>query len=248
MGFTFIDRPSPNVGPRQAVDDTVHVRHLIVHYTGMQSCGHALDRLCDKIAKVSAHYLIDEAGAVYRLVPEDMRAWHAGVSFWNGLRDLNSTSIGIELVNPGHDYGYRAFPSAQLDTFTALVREIMERHGIDPANVLGHSDVAPGRKTDPGELFPWKEMAALGIGEWPNNPEPMNGVADQTAALKQLSAIGYAVPLSLELGADILHAEAGAADVIAAFQCHYRPARINGALDPETGGLISAVAARLHSA
>jgi N-acetylmuramoyl-L-alanine amidase len=222
------------------VDGSVRVHHLIVHYTGMQSCELALNRLCDEAAGVSAHYLIDEDGSVYRMVPEDMRAWHAGTSFWDGKRDLNSISIGIELINPGHEYGYRPFPSEQLNSFTLLAQEIMDRHGIGPRNVLGHSDVAPGRKTDPGELFPWKDLAERGIGTWPHNVEILGGPPDLEASFRQLSAIGYAVPLSPDLGADILNPETGTADVIAAFQRRYRPAQIDGALDIETSGLIAA--------
>ncbi len=247
MTRTFINQPSPNRNLRKPVDGAVHVQHLIVHYTGMRSCGDALNRMCDEASKVSAHYMIDEDGLIYQMVSEDMRAWHAGVSFWNELRDLNSASIGVELVNPGHDHGYRAFPSVQLDAFALLAGEIMERHGIEQKNVLGHSDVAPGRKTDPGELFPWKDMAARGIGVWPHDAAPMNGVPDIGTALAHLSAIGYAVPLSTDLGADILDPQTAAADVICAFQRHYRPSIVDGALDLETGGLIAAIADRPHS-
>lgn len=224
------------------MDNVARVRHLVVHYTGMKSCDQALDRLCDETSNVSAHYLIDEDGSIYQMVPEDLRAWHAGVSFWDGERDLNSTSVGIELVNPGHEYGYRLFPTAQLDAFAQLAREVMERHSIDPKDVLGHSDVAPGRKTDPGELFPWKDMAERGIGTWPYNADAPNITPDIATSLEKLSAIGYAVPLSLGLGADILDPVAGTADVIAAFQRHFRPAQVDGTLDNETGGLIAAVA------
>ena len=112
MQLVIKEYPSPNSGPRRAVDGSVGVRHVVVHYTGMTSCQKALDRLCDPKAEVSAHYMVDEDGTVFRLVPEDLRAWHAGVCFWHGQRDINSTSIGIEIVNPGHEYGYRAFPKA----------------------------------------------------------------------------------------------------------------------------------------
>jgi len=239
MASTIIDRPSPNCGPRKPVDGGACIRHVIVHYTGMQSCDQALGRLCDGTSNVSAHYLIDEDGSTYRMVPEDMRAWHAGVSYWGGVRDLNSTSIGIELVNPGHEFGYRAFPNAQLDAFTQLTLSIMERHDIDARNILGHSDIAPGRKTDPGELFPWRDMAEQGVGIWARDTKSLKRAPDVALALEQLSAIGYAVPISPDLGADILDLETGPADVIAAFQRRYRQARIDGALDTETSNLIA---------
>ena len=124
----------------------------------MATAALAVERLCDPTAQVSAHYLIDEDGTVVRMVAEEMRAWHAGKSFWRGVRDLNSTSIGIELANPGHDHGYRAFPEAQIVALMELAREIVERHGIAPDNIVGHSDIAPGRKIDPGELFPWRRL------------------------------------------------------------------------------------------
>ncbi len=243
MTCTFIDRPSPNRGARKPVNGSVRVRHLVAHYTGMDSCNQALDRLCNNTTSVSAHYLIDEDGSIYHMVPEDLRAWHAGISFWGGVRDLNSTSIGIEMVNPGHEHGYRSFPSAQMESFTRLAREIMERHDIPPTHVLGHSDIAPGRKLDPGELFPWKSLAAEGIGIWPYNIKSPNGAPDVTAALGQLSAIGYADPLSPEQGADILSPKTGDVEVIGAFQRRYRPSCFDGVLDSETAGLIAAVAA-----
>ncbi len=243
MTHTFIDRPSPNSGARKLVNGVVGVRHLVVHYTGMESCNQALDRLCDETASVSAHYLVDEDGSIYQMVPEDLRAWHAGMSFWGGVRDLNSTSIGIEMVNPGHDHGYRPFPHPQMEAFTRLARDIMERHDIPPTCVLGHSDIAPGRKFDPGELFPWKRLAAEGIGAWPANAKSREDEPDATASLGQLSAIGYAVPLSPDQGADILSPTTGSADVIGAFQRRYRPDRVDGVLDPETAGLIEVVSA-----
>ncbi len=240
--------PSPNFGPRKPVNGVTGVRHLVVHYTGMQSCAQALERLCDAKAEVSAHYLIDEDGTIYRMVDENMRAWHAGVSFWHGQRDINSTSVGIEIVNPGHEYGYRAFPDVQIAAFADLAREIMQRHGITAQDVLGHSDVAPGRKTDPGELFPWQSLAARGIGLWPEDSVTLPGHVDMTGALRRLSDIGYAVPLTPELGSDILPAESGMTDVIAAFQGRYRQARADGVLDGETASRIAAVAVRFAEA
>ena len=242
MTFTFIEKPSPNSGKRKAVKGTVQIRHVIVHYTGMPSCDQALRRLCDKNSGVSAHYLIDEDGSTFRMVPEALRAWHAGVGFWNGVRDLNSTSIGIELVNPGHEHGYQSFPCAQLEAFTELVREIMERHSIKPDHVLGHSDIAPGRKIDPGELFPWRDLATQGIGVWPKKARPLKVMPSITATLNHLATIGYAVPLSVAQGADVLKSENGDTDVISAFQRRYRPTRFDGILDTETAGIIASLA------
>ena len=148
--------PSPNHDDRggAAID------MLVLHYTGMKTAEAALERLCDPAAKVSAHYTIDEDGTVYAHVPEARRAWHAGVSFWAGATDINSRSIGIELVNPGHEFGYRDFPDAQIAALITLCHGILLRHPIPSARVLGHSDVAPARKEDPGELFPWERLAA----------------------------------------------------------------------------------------
>ena len=160
-------RRSPNFDARldgQAVD------MLVFHYTGMSSRDDALDRLCNPAAKVSAHYVIDENGAVTALVNETKRAWHAGVAGWRGVRDVNGASIGVELVNPGHEYGYRPFPEAQMAACEALALDILSRWPIPPRNVVGHSDVATGRKTDPGELFDWARLAAAGIGLWPSRP------------------------------------------------------------------------------
>ncbi|MGE4529478.1 MAG: N-acetylmuramoyl-L-alanine amidase, partial [Rhodospirillaceae bacterium] len=155
------DPASPNHDARPA---GAPVDMLVLHYTGMETAAAALARLCDPAAKVSAHYLIDEDGAVHALVAEDRRAWHAGVSAWRGEADVNARSIGIELVNPGHEFGYRDFPARQIDALADLCREILARHPIPPRNVVGHSDVAPRRKTDPGERFPWPALAKLGIG------------------------------------------------------------------------------------
>lgn len=248
MQLSMKEHLSPNSGPRRAVDGSIDVRHVVVHYTGMTSCQKALDRLCDPKAEVSAHYMIDEDGTVFRLVPEDLRAWHAGVCFWHGQRDINSTSIGIEIVNPGHEYGYRAFPKAQIDAFTALTSDVMHRHGIKACNILGHSDVAPGRKTDPGELFPWQNLAAHGIGLWPEETVTLAGHADMMGALRRLSEIGYAVPMTPDLGSDILHPESRVTDVVAAFQGRYRQSKVDGILDGETAARIAAVAVRFAAA
>ena len=215
----LIDRPSPNHDSR---GDTA-IDMLVLHYTGMASGAEALARLCDPAAKVSAHYTIDEDGTVYGHVAEDRRAWHAGVSHWGGVSNLNSCSIGIELVNPGHEFGYRAFPEAQIASLIALCSGILQRHPIPPARVLAHSDVAPARKEDPGELFPWARLAQAGIGLWP-------------------------VTIKSELKADALirygyDPNAPQDKVITAFQRHFRPQKLDGEWDEECASLLAGLLA-----
>src|SRR5690606_11494193 len=159
----YVETPSPNFDERNCRRP---VDMVVLHYTGMPSAEAALKRLTDPQSKVSAHYVLDEDGTIYRLVPEDKRAWHAGVAFWRGIRDVNARSIGIELVNPGHEFGYREFPSAQIDALLELLADIGSRHEIMPGNYVGHSDIAPARKEDPGELFPWHRLAVAGFGRW----------------------------------------------------------------------------------
>ncbi|MBX7198188.1 MAG: N-acetylmuramoyl-L-alanine amidase [Rhodospirillaceae bacterium] len=248
MALRIIERISPNSGDRQAVDGKTGVRHLVFHYTGMHSAAAALARLADPTAQVSAHYLLDEDGAITRLVGEDKRAWHAGKSFWRGVRDINSTSVGIEIVNPGHDHGYRAFPDVQIEALIELSADIIARHGIAPDNVVGHSDIAPGRKIDPGELFPWQRLAAAGIGLWPEPTLPLPGVPDLAAAFRRLSEIGYPVPVTEILGADLLDPSSAATDVIAAFQRRFRPGQVDGILDLETAAILAAVDVRYAEA
>ncbi len=210
----MIHTPSPNFEPRTAgVIDM-----LVLHYTGMESAGAALARLCDPEAKVSAHYVIDEDGTVHALVDEAMRAWHAGVASWRGETDVNGRSVGIELVNPGHEFGYRPFPEPQMAALEELCRGILARHPIPAGNVVGHSDVAPTRKLDPGELFDWRRLADAGIGLWPKEP-PVAGEPTEVP------------PLLRRHGYDPVAA-------IAAFQRHFRPARIDGIADEETTGLL----------
>ena len=150
------EAPSPNWNERK-----LPVSMVVLHYTGMQSAEAALAQLCDPAKEVSAHYMIEEDGSVHRLVREDRRAWHAGRSYWRGIRDVNSASVGIELVNPGHEFGYRPFPDAQMEALVPLLADIVQRHDIPRANVVGHSDIAPARKEDPGELFDWDLLAAM---------------------------------------------------------------------------------------
>jgi N-acetylmuramoyl-L-alanine amidase len=226
------DRPSPNHNPRQAAVDM-----LILHYTGMASAAAALDRLCDPLAQVSAHYLIEEDGTVWRLVAEEARAWHAGVSFWAGRRDINSHSIGIELVNPGHDLGYRPFPEPQMAALETLARAILGRHPIPPRHVLAHSDVAPRRKVDPGELFDWPRLARAGIGFWPDFAQkPVRIPAGITEIQAELAKIGYEIPPDGTKDRQMT-------PVIAAFQRHFRPALCDGEPDAETRARIALVAA-----
>ncbi|HWG78448.1 MAG TPA: N-acetylmuramoyl-L-alanine amidase [Stellaceae bacterium] len=225
------DRPSPNHDARPGAVDM-----LILHYTGMESAAAALDRLCSSEAKVSAHYLIDEDGTVWRLVAEVRRAWHAGVSLWRGRRDINGASIGIELVNPGHGPNYHAFPEPQMAALERLARDIIARHPIPPRHVLAHSDVAPMRKIDPGELFDWHRLARAGIGLWPDFTALPPPAADLAELQRQLAEIGYDIPQS---GA----ADAQTAAVITAFQRHFRPSLCDGKADNETQQRIAALAA-----
>jgi N-acetylmuramoyl-L-alanine amidase len=211
------ERPSPNHGPRRASVDM-----LLIHYTGMDSAAAALDRLCDPASEVSAHYMIDEDGTVWRLVPEDRRAWHAGRSFWAGETDINSRSIGIELANPGHEHGYRPFPDAQMTTLERLCLGILSRHPIRSHLVLGHADVAPGRKQDPGELFDWRQLAAAGIGLWPD----ISVTAGPGTFAADMRTYGY---------------EDASPAAISAFQRHFRPSDVTGIADTETEALLHAL-------
>ena len=212
----LIQRPSPNHDERNAPVDM-----LVLHYTGMKSANEALDRLCDPAAKVSAHYTIDEDGTVYVHVPEARRAWHAGVGHWAGASDINARSIGIELVNRGHEFGYREFPDTQIAALTTLCHSILMRHPIPSWRVLGHSDVAPARKDDPGELFPWQQLAKAGIGLWPQ------AVSGQEGA-DALVRYGY-------------DPDAPRDKVITAFQRHFRPKKLDGRWDGECAGLLASL-------
>ena len=214
------DYASPNYNSR----DGAAIDMLVLHYTGMESAAAALEKLCDPEAEVSAHYLIDEDGTVYQLVDEAARAWHAGVASWRGETNINSRSIGIELVNPGHEFGYRAFPEAQIAALIPLCRHIVRRHDIPARNAVGHSDVAPARKTDPGELFDWARLAAEGIGLWPDMP------ADPCYTVE-------APGLLADIGYDISDETAA----VIAFQRHFTPHRLDGVIDAETCGTIAAV-------
>ncbi len=231
----MIEVPSPNHEPRK---DDAAVDILLLHYTGMESGGGALERLCDPAAKVSAHYLIEEDGRVFHLVAEHRRAWHAGLACWAGERDVNSRSIGIELVNPGHAFGYRPFPEAQMQALIALCRGILARHPIPPHRVLAHSDVAPARKQDPGELFDWQRLAAAGIGVWPSGAEEVKAVPPISWFLGGLTRFGYCAP-------DGERSETATEQVLAAFQRHFRPDSVTGRPDAGTAARLKGLLAFL---
>lgn len=177
----MIRLPSPNFNERKEP-----LEMLVLHYTGMKTAQEAIDRLRDPEAKVSAHYVIDENGEIYSLVDEDKRAWHAGVSSWKGKTDINSRSVGIEIVNPGHEFGYRSFPEKQIQSVMSLSKEIIKRNFILSENIVGHSDIAPTRKADPGELFPWKKLAENGIGVWTDDFS-----TPEKSVKEMLETIGY---------------------------------------------------------
>jgi len=233
----LVDRPSPNNDAR-ASGAVVDI--LVLHYTGMRTTDAALDRLCDPEASVSAHYLIDTDGTVYRLVPELRRAWHAGVSSWAGDTDVNDRSVGIEMSNPGHEFGYRPFPEAQMASLERLAHDVVTRHRIPGRRVLGHSDVAPTRKQDPGEFFDWARLARAGVGVWPRLPrkpvayatlDGVLGPGDQgravASAQSALAAFGYGITPTGDYD-DLT------VDVVSAFQRHFRQRRVDGAYDAET--------------
>jgi N-acetylmuramoyl-L-alanine amidase len=211
--------PSPNWNERK-----LPVSMVVLHYTGMDSAGAALERMCDAAAEVSAHYMIDEDGTVTQLVDEAKRAWHAGRSYWRGITDVNSASVGIELVNPGHEFGYRPFPDAQMDALVPLLAQIVQRHNVPRANVVGHSDIAPARKTDPGELFDWERLAEYKLA-LPTPRPRMRLIYDEPGPFfLALERFGY----------DIADGPAA----IAAFQRRWRPRCIDGQLDGEIGALL----------
>jgi N-acetylmuramoyl-L-alanine amidase len=224
--------PSPNHGERR---DGRRPDLLLLHYTGMPSAEAALQRLCDPAAEVSAHYLVMEDGAVVQLVPEDRRAHHAGVGSWAGETDINSCSIGIEIVNPGHDGGLPPYPDEQIAAVIELCRAIVDHWAIPAHRVLAHSDVAPSRKEDPGELFPWNRLAEAGIGRWvvPDAPSDravlkLGDTGSEVEALQDaLAFYGY----GLEATGDF---DDATRQVVTAFQRHFRPARVDGMVDDST--------------
>jgi N-acetylmuramoyl-L-alanine amidase len=212
--MTIIDTPSPNFDER-----SLPITMIVLHYTGMQDGASAIARLRDPAAKVSSHYLVEEDGTVVRMVAEDRRAWHAGASRWRGVEDINSASIGIEIVNPGHDFGYRPFAEPQIAAVARLVAGIKDRYAITRGNVVGHSDVAPARKRDPGELFPWSTLAKLRLAL----PRPTRNLLDpmwtEGGFLLALERFGYDVSEKMA--------------AIMAFQRRFRPELIDGEVDAE---------------
>jgi len=216
------EAPSPNWNERQ-----LPVSMVVLHYTGMRTGAEALERMCDPAAEVSAHYMIEEDGTVIRLVAEEKRAWHAGRSYWRGITDVNSASVGIELVNPGHEWGYRPFTEAQMDALIPLLADIKVRHDIPRANIVGHSDIAPARKEDPGELFDWDSLAALHLVL--KTPKVSLGTPFENdgAFMLALERFGY----------DVTDGRAA----VAAFQRRWRPRRIDGVIDGEIGALLFAL-------
>ncbi len=224
--------PSPNHGERK---DGRRADMVLLHYTGMAAEGDALQWLCNPVSQVSAHYFVFENGHVLQLVPEARRAWHAGVSAWDGEPDVNSCSIGIEIANAGHPGGLPPFPEAQIEAVTALARDIAARWRIRPDRVLGHSDVAPGRKVDPGERFPWERLHQGGVGHWVR-PAPIRdgrffARGDQGMPVEALQAMlamyGYALRITGSFDEDT-------EKVVTAFQRHFRPERIDGVADAST--------------
>lgn len=214
-----INCPSPNFDERSAP-----ISMVVLHYTGMPDADSAIARLCDPDAKVSCHYLVDEDGRILRMVPEEKRAWHAGRSLWRGIPSVNNASIGIEIVNPGHEFGYRPFPAAQMDSLIPLVADIVQRYDIAPSNVVGHSDVAPERKEDPGELFDWAKLAKVGLAL----PRPTKNLMDPLwtdgGFLLALERFGY----------DVSNKKAA----VTAFQRRFRPEHIDGEIEGECRAIL----------
>jgi N-acetylmuramoyl-L-alanine amidase len=241
MSLAIIQAPSRNFNERLHPLDM-----LVLHYTGMKDGPSALARMQeDKEPRVSAHYMVEEDGRVFQLVAEDKRAWQAGRSWWRGDEDLNSRSIGIEIVNPGHEFGYRPFPDQQIGSVIGLCKSILSRWPIPQNRIVAHSDIAPDRKEDPGEFFPWQRLASEGIGIWPGKvrPEPwmMHGVVTGDAGVtverlqNDLATIGYKVPSHGQF-------DDATAAVVRAFQRRWRQSSISGEGDPETVSIAHEVA------
>lgn len=254
----IIDRPSTNFDARTRPIDLI-----VLHYTGMQDAETALSRLTDAapvagrypgpwqadgapddapLGRVSAHYVVAEDGTIYRVVAEEHRAWHAGASSWQGEGDVNARAIGIEIVNGGHDFGLPDFPDIQIDALIALLLDILPRWpSLTRARVVGHSDVAPDRKLDPGEKFPWRKLAAAGVSIW---PEPtalqLEAGEDRVGRVQaQLGLVGYGVEKTGAM-------DAATRAALCAFQRRFRPANMDGLIDDETQALLAAVARLAH--
>ena len=237
--------PSPNWNERP---EGVSIDTVILHYTGMKTGAEALQRLCDSEAAVSAHYLIEEDGSLFQLVDEDKRAWHAGVSYWQGRDNLNDSSIGIEMVNPGHEFGYRKFPERQVESLLELLASLKRRHDIPVARFLGHSDIAPLRKSDPGERFPWQPLAAEGFGVYCEKDTSdqkvmiLSGEGDLAASqlVGQLVAVGYH-------GCDDGWFGSGTEQVVRAFQAHWRPQAVSGKFDKGTSIALEEIIRKINN-
>ena len=237
--------PSANYGER-AKDRAPDM--IVLHYTGMPDVEGALARLCTAGTDVSAHYVVLEDGRIVQCVPEERRAWHAGVSSWAGEEDINSCSIGVEIVNRGHDWGYPEFPLRQIAAVITLCRGIMLRRNVPPHRVLGHSDVAPARKKDPGEKFPWASLANSGVGHWVH-PAPivrgevlkLGAEGDDVRGMQEaLKRYGYGIETHGKYDGPTM-------EVVSAFQRHFRPARVDGIADTSTLTTLQALLASLLS-
>ncbi|ESX60923.1 N-acetylmuramoyl-L-alanine amidase [Mesorhizobium sp. M0924] len=238
-------RVSPNFGPRR---ETLRPDMIVLHYTGMVTGAAAEAWLCDPASEVSSHYLVHEDGRIIQMVRESDRAWHAGASSWFGRRDINSCSVGIEIVNPGHSLGYSAFPKRQVEAVIGLCLGIIERHSITAQRVLAHSDIAPGRKIDPGEKFPWNALFAAGVGHLvPAAPVRRGAVlkagdtgAEVEALQSMLALYGYGVEIS---GVFDRQTEI----VVEAFQRHFRPRLVDGVADGSTSSTLQSLLTSLRS-
>lgn len=249
--WNIIQAPSPNFNERPCTIDSI-----IIHYTDMVSAKAALDWLTNPISRVSAHYLIDEEGKIYKMVAEERRAWHAGNSYWQGRTNLNDCSIGIELSNPGHSYGYQPFPEAQIESLIKLCLDIQKRWNIPSSRILGHSDIAPQRKQDPGHLFPWKRLADEGLGMWPASQQE----AQSGGLLDMLSQFGNEIRLLsrailafqsyfpspkipserkiTKMLSQLGYSVESPPHALIAFQRHFQPHKVDGIADRETYALL----------
>jgi N-acetylmuramoyl-L-alanine amidase len=239
--MTVIDYPSPNFDERERA-----ISLLVLHYTGMPNGQQAIDWLCNPASRVSSHYAVEEDGRIFRLVAEEKRAWHAGVSFWRGETGLNNSSIGIEIVNPGHEWGYRKFPKVQMEAVISLCQDIVARHHIRPENVIGHSDIAPSRKIDPGELFDWHKLSKAGVGLPIPHLKHIHGATlksgdtgeDVRSLQDGLARLGYNPPLTAQYDRET-------EIIVTAFQRHFRPRNVDGIADAETRTALNVVLAQV---
>jgi N-acetylmuramoyl-L-alanine amidase len=238
LSLRIREAPSPNQTDRP---QGAAIDMLVLHYTGMTSARDAIDRLRDPQARVSSHYVVEEDGSVWRLVDEQRQAFHAGISHWRGRSGLNAHSVGIEIANPGHSHGYPDFPLLQLSVVCDLCLEILSRHAIPPRNIVGHSDIAPDRKDDPGEKFDWRGLALNGVGMWPDGVadlgthDPVRDAAGLHDVRAALAAIGYKVTPEGAL-------DPALSMTLCAFQRHWRPEAVNGQADSGTVARLLAVA------